>query len=251
MKIVSWNVNGLRSVQRHGFSTLVPSFQADVLCLQEIKIQEDQLTDSLRTIPGFTSLYHCAAKKGYSGVAVYAKTPPERVIREIGHDRFDQEGRMFQLDYPDFTLLNLYLPHGGRQKENLGYKLECYERLLGHLAGLDQKRVVLAGDFNIAHSELDLARPKQNRNNIMFTPEERAQLDRLEALGFRDTFRTLHPEEQAYTWWPWLASARENNIGWRLDYLFASADCVLDSASILREVRGSDHCPIAATLSPL
>lgn len=249
MRIISWNVNGLRSVERHGFVEWVSKEQPDIICLQEIKLQEDQLTDTLRDIPGYTAYFSYANKKGYSGVGIYTRTTPLHATRLLGFERFDQEGRFLQLEYDSFILINLYMPHGGRQKEHLEYKLVCYTYLLDYLQALktsQKKPLILVGDFNIAHTELDLARARQNQKNIMFTPQERALLNQLIATGFIDAFRTLYPTLQAYTWWPWLASARERNIGWRLDYGFISTELLpqLEKLSILREVSGSDHCPI-------
>mgnify|MGYP001607038912 CR=1 FL=1 len=194
-----------------------------------------------------------------------------KVLDKMGLRRFDIEGRLLRLDYLNFILINLYLPHGGRDKANLKYKLEVYEYLFKYLKKLNSphpvkwrgphgalrpnpplrkgrrgKPVILIGDFNIAHEEIDLARPKQNTKNIMFTPEERAQLDRLVKMGFMDTFRWLHPNEQKFTWWPYFANARQRNLGWRIDYAFVSKKFVpkLKRAEILTDVFGSDHCPI-------
>ncbi|MBU6389547.1 exodeoxyribonuclease III [Patescibacteria group bacterium] len=249
MNIVSWNLNGMRAVERQGFGEWVRSFPADLLCFQEIKLQENQVSEAIRSLDGYTQLYNCAEKKGYAGVAVFTVQPPLTVHTEIGHDRFDAEGRMLCLEFPECFLVNLYLPHGGRQKEHLAYKLEVYAVLRRYLSGLSGKPIVLTGDFNIAHSELDLARPTQNRGNIMFTPEERAQLDQLTQLGYHDTFRALHPEERAYSWWPYLASARANNIGWRIDYIFTTlSPTSITAAGMLPSACGSDHCPVFADL---
>jgi len=167
-------------------------------------------------------------------------------------ERFDNEGRSLRLDFAEFSLLNFYLPHGGRQKENLDYKLEVYEYLIGYLKEFlkHQKKLILAGDFNIAHKEIDLARPKENQNNIMFTPEERNQADRLLALGFIDTFRQFHKEGGHYSWWPYSFEARKRNLGWRIDYIFISQVLApkLKNAFILSQVDGSDHCPVGAKI---
>jgi exodeoxyribonuclease-3 len=161
-------------------------------------------------------------------------------------ERFDQEGRMLKLKYPDCLLVNLYLPHGGRKKENLDYKLKVYSFLLDYLQKIRDKKVVVIGDFNVAHKEIDLARPKQNQNNIMFTPKEREQIDRLIDLGFIDSFRKFNKKGGYHTWWPYFAQARERNLGWRIDYTFVSRKLAprLKDAFILPEVKGSDHCPI-------
>ncbi|MFH1461108.1 MAG: exodeoxyribonuclease III, partial [Patescibacteria group bacterium] len=185
MKILSWNVNGIRAIAQRNFSKWLKNSRADIICLQEIKAQKDQIPQDLINLKGYYSYFNFALKKGYSGVAVYTKEKPIRVNYQLGLKRFDQEGRILKREYPDFTLINLYLPHGGRGKENLGYKLECYAKLLSFLE--KTKNTILIGDFNIAHQEIDLARPKNNKNNIMFTPEERKQIDNLISLGFTDT----------------------------------------------------------------
>lgn len=245
MKIISWNVNGLRSVHKKGFLDWFEKEDADIVCLQEIKIDKDSLLPDLANREGYYLYSNSALKKGYSGVLVYTKPKPLSVVTKIGIDRFDSEGRILELKYPKFTLMNLYLPHGGRSKENLGYKLEVYKRLLGRLRN-NCKNTILIGDFNIAHQDVDLERPKQNRGNIMFTPNEREQIDKLIALGFVDTFRKFHKAGGNYTWWPYMRSARERNLGWRIDYCFVSKelDPKVEEAFILPKVMGSDHCPV-------
>lgn len=246
MKIISWNVNGLRAVYKKGFLKWLKESQADIVCLQEIKIQIGQLLPGLIGPKDYYVYFNSATKPGYSGVAIYTKQKPLVIEKRMGMERFDQEGRMLKLEYPDFTLINLYLPHGGRGKENLDYKLEVYNCLLNYLKNLQNEKLILVGDFNIAHQEIDLARPKQNQNNIMFTPEERKQIDRIIELGFADTFRKFNKQAGHYTWWPYIANARERNLGWRIDYAFASKTLTpkLQNAFILNEVTGSDHCPI-------
>jgi len=246
MKIISWNVNGLRAVHRKGFLDWLKKNKADVVCLQEIKAEADKVPAELQNPAGYFSFYNPAQKPGYSGTAVFTKQKPLKVINKMGLTRFDNEGRILRLDYSNFILINLYLPHGGRGKENLGYKLEAYKYLFGYLGKIKNKPVVLIGDFNVAHREIDLARPKQNQKNIMFTPEERAQIDRLLKSGFVDTFRKFHPNEQKFTWWPYFANARQRNLGWRIDYAFVSGKLSpkLKGAEILTDVMGSDHCPI-------
>lgn len=245
MKILSWNVNGLRAVVKKGFFEWLKKSGADVVCLQETKIGENELTWDLLYPSGYHSYFNCASKKGYSGVMVFSKEKPLAVDKKIGFERFDNEGRFLQLEFPQFTLINLYMPHGDRSKKNLDYKLQVYNYLLRH-PRLLRGEVVLAGDFNIAYQEIDLARPRQNKNNIMFTHEEKKQIDRLIKLGFVDTFRQFHPESGHYTWWPYLASARERNLGWRIDYVFVSKNLLsgLQDAFIFPEVPGSDHCPV-------
>jgi len=242
MKIISWNVNGIRSVHKKGFLEWFKKEKADIVCLQETKAQKEQIPDDLINLKNYHFYSNQAVKKGYSGVAVWTKQLPIKVDYKLGLKRFDQEGRILKLEYPDFTLINLYLPHGGRNKENLAYKLECYAKLLSFLK--KTKNTILVGDFNIAHQEIDLARPKNNKNNIMFTPEERKQIDNLISLGFTDTFRKFNQKPGNYTWWPYFVNARDRNLGWRIDYCFTSKGLRIKDAFILNKVKGSDHCPI-------
>jgi len=261
MKIISWNVNGLRAVYKKGFLGWLRKSKADVICLQEIKAQMDKVPTELINPAGYFSFYNPAKKPGYTGTVVYSKIKPREVKTKMGFKEFDEQGRFLQLEFDDFILINLYLPHGGRGKEKLGYKLEAYRKLLNYLKNhltptlssfeeRRQKRIVLIGDFNIAHTELDLARAKQNQNNIMFTPEERLQINKLVKMGFTDTFRQLHPNEPKYTWWSYFANARARNLGWRIDYAFVSKNLApkLKRAEILTAVASSDHCPIGAEL---
>ncbi len=250
MKILSWNVNGLRAVYRRGFLKWLGDSGAEIVCLQEIKAQKEQLPKALLNPPGYFSYFNSGKRKGHSGIVLYTKRRPVSIKRSLGLERFDREGRMLQLDFKEFLLINLYLPHGGRMKENLEYKLDCYQRLISLLKGLKNRRVVLIGDFNIAHKEIDLARPKENRSNIMFTPEEREQIDKIIQIGFLDSFRKLNREKDHYTWWPYAFNARERNLGWRIDYAFVSAKLRrnLKTAFILKDIRGSDHCPISLDL---
>lgn len=252
MKIISWNVNGLRAVYKRDFLKCLKETKANIICLQEIKIQLEKLPSDLLTPPNYYSCFNFAARKGYSGVAVYVKEKPLMVESIFGKERFDQEGRLLKLDYSDFSLINLYLPHGGRQKENLDYKLAVYNHLIQYLEKIKNEKLILIGDFNVAHKEIDLSRPKENQNNIMFTPKEREQIDRIIHLGFTDTFRKFHKEGGHYTWWPYFASARARNLGWRIDYTFCSKTLMprLKNAFILNEVLGSDHCPIGIEISP-
>lgn len=247
MRIISWNVNGLRAVYKKNFLKWLGGSGADVVCLQETKAQVEQLPpDLIEPAGGYRTYFNSALKKGYSGVAVYTKEKPSRVETTLGMKRFDREGRILKLKYPDFTLINLYLPHGGRKKEHLDYKMEVYHHLLSYLKKIKDAPVILIGDFNVAHQEIDLARPKENKNNIMFTPKERKQIDKIIELGFSDTFRKFHKEGGHYTWWPYFLNARERNLGWRIDYAFSSKVLApeIKDAFVLAKVKGSDHCPI-------
>ena len=247
MKIISWNVNGLRAVYRRNFLDWLGEANAEIVCLQETKVQTEKIPPDLVKPNNYHSYFNSSTvKKGHAGVAVYTKEKPLTGKYNLDLERFDKEGRIVQLEYSDFTLINLYLPHGGRQKENLKYKLEVYDRLINYLGEIKDKNLILAGDFNVAHEEIDLARPKHNLNNIMFTSEERRQIDRIIELGFTDTFRKFHQESGNYTWWPYFANARERNVGWRIDYIFTSETLTpkIKDAFILSNVRGSDHCPI-------
>ena len=246
MKIISWNINGIRAVYKKNFLKWLMATNADIVCLQEIRAQKEQIPSDLLELKDYYFYFNQAVKKGYAGVAVYTKQKPLKVEYKLGLKRFDQEGRILKLEYSDFTLINLYFPHGGRQKENLNYKLEVYRYLFNYLKRIKDKNVILVGDFNIAHQEIDLARPKQNQNNIMFTPEERKQIDKIINSGFVDTFRKFNKEGKNYTWWPYFVNARERNLGWRIDYIFVSKRLVPKprDAFILSKVMGSDHCPI-------
>jgi len=246
LKILSWNVNGLRAVYKKGFLDWLKKIRANIICLQETKAQPEQLPFDLTHPKNYYSYFNSAQKKGYGGVAVFTKEKPKKIEFNLGFKRFDQEGRFLKLDFPHFSLINLYLPHGGRKKENYGYKLEVYERLIKYLKKLKKEKIVLIGDFNIAHQEIDLARPKDNIKNIMFTPQERKQIERIIKLDFADSFRKFHQESGHYTWWAYIRNCRERNIGWRIDYAFVSNTLVakLKDAFILPEVKGSDHCPI-------
>ena len=254
MQIVSWNINGIRSIYKKNFLEWFLKTKADIICLQEIKAQEEQIPNDLLKIPDYYFYFNQALKKGYSGVAVYTKQKPLKINDKLGLKQFDEEGRMLELEYSDFILINLYLPHGGRQKENLKYKLKVYDYLIKYLKHLKQntnKGIILAGDFNIAHQDIDLARPDENRDNIMFTPEERERIDKIINLGFIDTFRQFHQDGGYYTWWPYMFHARERNLGWRIDYIFVSQLLLshLKNSFILSKIMGSDHCPIGIELS--
>lgn len=243
MKIISWNVNGIRSIHKKGFINFINKHDPDILCLQEIKASETQLEQYLKIDHRYT-LASYADKKGYSGTAIISKEPLKLITDRIGFKQFDLEGRIVGAENRDFLIFNLYMPHGGRAKDKLEYKLDCYNKITTYFKKFVDKKLILTGDFNIAREDIDLARPKANKNNIMFTPTERKALEDFLSIGLRDSFRTLHDEPGHYTWWPYFANARERNLGWRIDYIFASSKINLQKASILDKVMGSDHCPV-------
>lgn len=248
MKCISWNVNGIRAVEKKGFAQLLREFDADVVALQETKIQEDQLTEELKNIPGYTSYWHCAERKGYSGVAVYTRIPPVAVIYGLGDPEFDCEGRVLTLEFADCFLINIYFPNSAEKLVRLAHKLRFNDRLLTYAKELELKKpVILCGDFNVAHKEIDLKNPKTNVRNAGFTPEERAWMDSFVAAGFVDSFRLFCKEPDQYTWWSYRFNARAKNVGWRIDYFCVSGTAAarIRSATILGEVMGSDHCPVA------
>lgn len=249
MNIISWNVNGIRAINRKGNFQWLIDKKADIFCLQETKAHVDQLEDGIRNIPEYQSFFVSPAeKKGYSGVAVYTKVKPLSVEFGLGVDGFDSEGRLIQVEYKDFFLLNGYFPNGGGGPDRLKYKLEYYDVFLKHVVKLKKKKaVIFCGDINTAHEEIDLARPKANEKNTGFLPEERAWIDEVINHGFVDIFRFLNPRKKdIYTYWDMKTSSRDRNVGWRIDYFFISQDIVskVKDTIIHDEVLGSDHCPI-------
>jgi exodeoxyribonuclease-3 len=253
MRLVSWNVNGIRSVVRKGFFDWLDEASPDVLCLQETRIQADQLSERLRQPPGYQTHWHSAERKGYSGVTTWCKAPPLGVRHGFGIEAFDVEGRVMITGHTGFKLLNVYFPNGGRGLERLDYKLRFYQALLDYCDGLHARgeRLVLCGDFNTAHRPIDLARPKQNAKTSGFLEEERVWIDHYLAHGFVDAFRALHPDlAERYSWWMYMRNARERNIGWRIDYFMVSQALLpaISGADILTQVMGSDHCPVTLHL---
>src|SRR3989344_3059634 len=245
MKLISLNVNGLRSAEPH-FLEFLGSENPDIVLLQEIKADPGQLSCSLTNLDNYYVFFNPAQKKGYAGVAAYSRLKPLKIENRIGIDRFDNEGRFLELIFPNFTLINIYMPHGGRRKENMDYKLAVYSHLAKFLRSGGNKDMILVGDFNVAHKEIDLARPRQNNKNTMFTLQERTKIDELIDLGFVDSFRVLNQEGGYYSWFPYGFRARERNLGWRIDYEFVSKNLKskVRSSSILKEFGGSDHCPV-------
>lgn len=246
MKIISWNTNGLRAIHKKGFLSWLRAEDPDILCLQETKASEEDLPEELLAPAGYHAFFNTAEKKGYSGVGIYSKFLPETAGYALGYDAFDREGRMIELSFPSFTLVNVYMPNGGQMKERMPHKLQSYDALISHLQDKKERPLVLAGDLNIAHTEQDLARPKENKNSTMFTPAEREKFEELLQTGFVDIFRAMHPEGGHYTWWPYFAHARERNLGWRIDHILVSKSMrpLVTDASILSSVTGSDHCPV-------
>lgn len=248
MKITSWNVNGLRAILGKGFREWVNEQSPDVLCLQEIKARPEQISDTLREIDGYKSLWNPAQRPGYSGVAVYHKIPPQRYSFGMGIEKFDIEGRVIRLEYPEFTLFNIYFPNGQRGLERVQFKLEFYAELLRICDDLlmANRPVMITGDFNTAHREIDLANPKENETTSGFLPEERVWIDYFIDHGFVDVYRNLYPEKVQYTWWTYRFAARRRNIGWRLDYYLVSQNFVENVKDVIisDQVEGSDHCPV-------
>ncbi len=252
LKLLSWNVNGYRAILKKGFADFLLSARPDILGLQEVKVCPGQLAEADIRFPGYESGWSSAERKGYSGVAAFFTRKPLSVRNGLGEPRFDREGRVITLEYPDFYLLNVYFPNGGQGPERLAYKLAFYEAFLEHIEGLRKtgRAVIFCGDVNTAHNEIDLARPKENVGNSGFMPVERAWLDKITGRGWVDTFRVRHPEPGQYTWWDYKTRARDRNVGWRLDYFFINGEkaSLVKDAFILPGVQGSDHCPAGITL---
>ena len=249
MHFVSWNVNGLRAAVNKGFLDFFQAADADCVCLQETKLQEGQI--ALDT-PGYRQYWNCAVKKGYSGTAVFARKEPISVAYGIGQEAHDQEGRVITLEWEACYLVNVYTPNARRGLERLPYRMEWEDAFRGYLLGLDAgKPVVVCGDLNVAHQEIDLKNFKSNVGNAGFTYEERGKMTELLDSGFTDSFRYVYPDRSgAYTWWSYMGQARAKNVGWRIDYFLVSnrlRDAVREAA-IYPEVIGSDHCPVGLTL---
>jgi len=255
MKLVSWNVNGLRSLAKNGYwETFLKTLKPDIFCLQETKAAPEQLPEDMLTPKGYSSFFSSSqVKKGYSGVALYSKIEPLTVIYGMGKKEFDQEGRLVGGEYEDFWLLNVYFPNAGQGPERLDFKLRYYDAFLAFAKKLrEQKPVIFCGDINTAHEEIDLARPKENEENTGFLPEERAWLDEVVNEGFVDVYRHFYPKKTgAYTYWDLYTFARERNVGWRIDYFFVSPELTkrLKKAEIHPNIFGSDHCPISITIN--
>lgn len=248
MKLISWNVNGLRASWDKGFYKFFEDQKPDVLCLQEIKIQEHQLLDHQKNPFKYHAVWHPAEKPGYSGVSVYSKKEPLSVTKGIGISEFDCEGRVLQIEYKDFILINTYFPNSQREHARLPYKIKFNESIQKLCERLVKKgkNIILCGDFNVAHKEIDLKNPKSNTKTAGFLPEERAWMDQFLAAGFVDTFREFDKEGGNYTWWSYRPGVREKNVGWRIDYHCINEDFKnrVKNSFILPNIKGSDHCPI-------
>ncbi|MBD7968430.1 exodeoxyribonuclease III [Paenibacillus gallinarum] len=246
MKLVSWNVNGLRACVKKGFMDYFHLMDADIFCLQETKLQEGQI--ELELGEGYQDYWSYAEKKGYSGTAVFIRIKPLSVQYGMSEEDPDVEGRMITLEFESFYLVNVYTPNARRDLSRLALRLEWEEQFREYITGLDQKKpVIICGDLNVAHQEIDIKNAKSNRGNSGFTDEEREKMTRLLAAGFVDTFRYFYPDQtDVYSWWSYMAKVRERNIGWRIDYFLASERIApqLIDASIDSQVLGSDHCPI-------
>ena len=248
MKIISWNVNGLRAIVGKNFKEIFADLDADVFCLQETKLSAGQID---LEFDGYTSFWNYAEKKGYSGTAVYSRAKTVKHTKGIGRSEHDTEGRVITVEYPDFYLVNVYTPNSQNELKRLDYRMEWEEAFAEYVKNLDaHKPVVICGDLNVAHNDIDLKNPKTNHNNPGFTDSERNAFSRLLQAGFVDTFRLLHPDEQRFSWWSYRYNARAKNIGWRIDYFLVSSRMAqfVAGADILDHIVGSDHCPVSITL---
>lgn len=247
-KIISWNVNGIRAVHKKGFTDWVQKENPDILCLQETKAHIEQLPEELINIKGYKSYFSSGERKGYSGVCIYTKSEPISITRGFNIPKFDNEGRIIVAEYLDYTLINIYYPNGKSSPERLKYKMDFYDAFLEFAKDLKKKgkKLIICGDVNTAHKEIDLARPKENSKISGFLPEEREWIDKFLNNGFLDTFRMFNDKPEQYTWWDMVTRARERNVGWRIDYFFISDDLKgkIKNAFILPDVMGSDHCPV-------
>ncbi len=258
MKIATWNVNGLRAVWKKGkLQEFVTNFDPDILCIQETKSEENQLTEDQKTFNGYNSFFESSRmRKGYSGVAVYSKTKPIKSFQTMGYSEdeiLDNEGRTIIQEYEQFYLANCYFPNGGKSKDHYNYKLEYYKKFLEKMVELEKtKPVIFMGDVNAAHEEIDLARPKENEGKVGFTQAEREALD-IFSSKFCDIWRSKNPDKIQYTWWDQKTRARERNVGWRIDYIFLSRSLLskVSNIEVMDNVEGSDHCPMIIELTIL
>jgi len=250
LKLISWNVNGLRAVMGKGFLDIFQSLDADMFCLQEIKLQEGQI--DLQLPDGYQMYWNYAEKKGYSGTAIFTRVEPLSVVYDMGIEEHDREGRVITLEFDSFYLITVYTPNSQDELRRLSYRMTWDDAFRAYVEALDQKKpVVICGDLNVAHQEIDLKNPKTNRRNAGFTDEERGKLTELLDAGFTDSFRALYPDlTGAYSWWSYRGGARERNAGWRIDYFLLSNRLrdKLSEAKIYADIMGSDHCPVGVEL---
>jgi len=248
MKLLSWNVNGIRAIEKKGFFEWLQKESPDVLCLQETKARPEQLTEKFIKPAGFYSYWAAAEKKGYSGVCIYSKIEPKSVVEGLGIKEFDNEGRTLMADYGDFILFNIYYPNGGEGNKRVPFKMKFYDAFLTKAEKLRKagKKIIVTGDINTAHTEIDLARPKENEKNTGFLPQEREWVSKFIKCGYVDTFRHFTKDGGHYTWWDYYTAARARDVGWRIDYFFITKNLLpkLKKAFILKDVMGSDHCPV-------
>jgi len=254
IKIISWNVNGIRASIKKGLADYVINEQPDIFCVQETKAEREQVPTDVWPPPEYRDYYHsCSVRGGYSGVATFTKIEPIHVNRSIDIERFDQEGRVMQTDFEQFTLLNVYFPNGGARDERLLYKLDFYDAFFEYCEGLraQGKKLIICGDYNTAHHPIDLARPNENKKTSGFMDVERVKLDHIQELGYVDTFRLFNQEPEHYTWWDVKTRSRDRNIGWRIDYHWVTKDLVPNVVNAYHQPdqHGSDHCPVVLELS--
>ena len=244
MKLISWNVNGIRACLNKGFSDFFKEVNADIFCLQETKCQPEQINLDFE---GYTSYWNSAERKGYSGTAIFTKKQPVNVTYGIGIEEHDKEGRIITLEFENFYLVTNYTPNAKRELERLDYRMVWEDEIRKYLLELNKKKpVIMCGDLNVAHEEIDLKNPKTNKGNAGFTNEEREKMTELLNAGFIDSYRYLYPEKIEYSWWSYMGHAREKNVGWRIDYFIVSNDFRenIKDATIYTEILGSDHCPV-------
>lgn len=250
MNIITWNVNGLRAVYKKGFEDFFNEIDADIFCIQETKMQDGQMEIELN---GYYNFLNSAQKKGYSGTAIFTKTKPINIIYGIGKEEHDKEGRVITLEYEKFFMVNVYTPNSQRELTRLEYRMNWEDEFRKYLIKLDKiKPVIMCGDLNVAHEEIDLKNPKQNTKNAGFTNEERNKMTELLKSGFIDVYREIYPEEtDCYTWWSYMASSREKDIGWRIDYFIISEriKSLVQSIKIHKYIMGSDHCPVEMNIN--
>lgn len=253
MKIVSWNVNGLRAIMKKGFKDSVVALDPDLLFIQETKMQEDQLVEEILLKElGYTLTMHSGVRKGYSSVAVYSRIPVDEIVRGCGIEEYDVEGRVLQVNIGEYAIFGIYFPNGGRGEERLSYKMRFYDDLLMkfNLQRDSGKKVIITGDFNVAHNEIDLANPESNRKTSGFLEIERNWFTKLLENGYVDVYRQMNPEKVIYTYWDQRFKARDRNVGWRIDYFVVSKNAAddVEAAEIYNDIMGSDHCPLSLTL---